>query len=200
MHKELLTAVKVLTCPKPCTVSKGFQDGNRQLWPKSQRSLVPSRPHQGHWTASDSDRLCAGQHCNHGGSFSLWVNCWHISSTKYYRCWWIPIMPASKIENMTSVLYIKLLQLQPIRKYLIFNALLYGAGQRNLTVGGSRMKQNKMPHCGLLVQINKEEIAFIACSFIQSHLVRTWCERERYEPTATPGHVDAVLADFITQD
>lgn len=29
-----------------------------------------SRPHQGHWRASDSDRLCAGQHCNHGGSFS----------------------------------------------------------------------------------------------------------------------------------
>lgn len=109
-------------------------------------------------------------------------------------------MPASKIENMTSVLHIKLLQLQPIRRYFIFNALLYGAGQRNLTVGGSRMKQNKMPRCCLLVQINKEEIAFIACSFIQSHLVRTWCERERYEHTATPGHVDAVLADFIKQD
>jgi len=89
-HKELLTAVKVLPCPKPSTVSKSFHDGKRQLWSKSQSSLVPLRPNQGHWTASD--RLCVG-HQDRAGTqhvimpaFVMPVNGWHIPSKEYYRC------------------------------------------------------------------------------------------------------------------
>lgn len=84
MHKELMTAVKVLTCPKPCTVSKGFQDGNRQLWPKSQDlTRDTGEPLTVTGCVQDSTAITA----------ALSVNCWHISSTKKLQ------MPMDKLDG-----------------------------------------------------------------------------------------------------